>query len=110
VLYFKDAAQALIELSAAEPSRIQTRIYNIAGITPAFSARELVEIIQRQVPGARLAFEPDPVVVELLRELGALRINDACARVEWGWQLAYPLEAMVADFIREFETHRNYYL
>ena len=110
VLYYKDAAQALIDLAAAEPSRIQTRIYNIAGISPAFSARELVEIIQHHVSGARLAFEPDPVVVELLRELGALRINDDCARVEWGWRLAYPLEAMVADFIREFETHRNYYL
>jgi threonine 3-dehydrogenase len=110
VLYFKDAAQALIRLSAADPARIQTRIYNIAGVSPAFSARELVEIIQHQVPGARLTFEPDPVVVELLRELGALRINDDCARSEWGWQLAYPLEAMVADFIREFETHRTYYL
>jgi nucleoside-diphosphate-sugar epimerase len=110
VLYFKDAAQALIDLSAAEPSRIQTRVYNIAGVSPAFSARELVEIIRQQVPAARLTFEPDPVVVELLRELGALRINDDCARAEWGWQLSYPLEAMVADFIREFETHRNDYL
>jgi len=110
VLYFKDAAQALVDLSAADRSRIQTRIYNIAGVSPTFSARDLVEIIQNRIPGARLTFEPDPVVVELLRELGALRINDHCARAEWGWQLAYPLEEMVADFIHEFKIHRNYYL
>jgi len=109
VLYFKDAAQALVDLSAADPARIQTRIYNIAGISPAFSARELVELIKRRVPGARLTFEPDPVVVELLRELGALKINDDCARAEWGLRVAYPLEVMVEDFISEFETHRSYY-
>jgi threonine 3-dehydrogenase len=109
VLYFKDAAQALVDLSAADPARIQTRIYNIAGISPAFSALELVDIIKNRVPGARLTFEPDPVVVELLQELGALRINDDCARAEWGWRIAYPLKAMVEDFIDEFETHRSCY-
>ena len=109
VLYFKDAAQALVDLAAADPARIQTRIYNIAGISPAFSALELVDIIKNRVPGARLTFEPDRVVVELLRELGVLRINDDCARAEWGLRIAYPLKAMVEDFIDEFETHRNYY-
>jgi threonine 3-dehydrogenase len=109
VLYFKDAARALVDLAAADPVRIQTRIYNIAGVTPAFSARELVEIIQNRVPGARLTFEPDPVVVELLRELGTLRINDDCAKAEWGLQIGYPLQEMVEDFIGEFENHRDYY-
>jgi nucleoside-diphosphate-sugar epimerase len=109
VLYFKDAARALVDLAAADPARIRTRIYNIAGVTPAFSARELVEIIQNRVPDARLTFEPDPVVVELLRELGTLRINDDCARSEWGLRIGYPLKAMVEDFIGEFENHRDYY-
>jgi len=109
VLYFKDAARAMLDLAAADSARIRTRIYNIAGISPAFSARELVDIITHRVPGARLTFEPDPVVVELLRELGALKINDDCARSEWGLQIAYPLKEMVEDFIDEFEKHRNFY-
>jgi threonine 3-dehydrogenase len=109
VLYFKDAAQALVDLSAARTDRIRTRIYNIAGVTPAFSALELVEIIRNRVPGARLTFEPDPVVVELLQELGSLKINDDCARAEWGLRIAYPLKEMVEDFISEFEKYRNYY-
>jgi len=109
VLYFKDAARALVDLAAAEPARIQTRIYNIAGVSPAFSARELVDIIKKRIPGARLTFKPDPVVVELLRELGTLRINDDCAKTEWGLQIGYPLKEMVEDFIGEFEKHRNFY-
>lgn len=109
VLYFKDAARALVDLAAADPARIRTRIYNIAGISPAFSARELVDAIKKRVPEARLTFEPDPLVVELLRELGALKINDDCARSEWGLQVAYPLKEMVEDFIGEFEKNKNFY-
>ena len=56
-----------------------------------------------------LFVEPDPVVVELLRELGTLTINDDRARAEWGLRIAYPLKAMVEDFISEIEAHRNYY-
>jgi threonine 3-dehydrogenase len=109
VLYFKDAAQALLALSAAGSADIKTRIYNVAGITPPVSARELVELIENRIPGASLTFMPDPVVVELLRELGALKISDQCARAEWGLRLAYPLEAMIDDFILEFEKYKHYY-
>jgi len=109
VLYFKDAAQAIVDLSKANSAGIQTRIYNIAGISPAFSALELVDIVKNRIPRARLSFAPDPVVVELLNELGRLRINDDCARTEWGLRISYPLKEMVDDFIKEFEDHRNYY-
>jgi nucleoside-diphosphate-sugar epimerase len=109
-LYYKDAAMALKGLASADPSRIRTRVYNIAGITPPFSASELVKVIGKRIPEAQLSFNPDPVVVELLRELGSLKISDECARQEWGWQLAYPLEAMVDDFIGEFEKHKSSFL
>lgn len=109
-LYYKDAALALKGLADTDPERIRTRVYNIAGITPPFSARELVKVIEGRISGASLSFKPDSVVVELLRELGALKISDACARTEWGWKLSYPLEAMVDDFIEEFERHRSYFL
>lgn len=109
-LYYKDAAMALKALASADPSRIRTRVYNIAGITPPFSASELVKVIMKRIPEAQLSFKPDPVVVGLLRELGALNISDDCARQEWGWQLAYPLDAMVDDFIGEFEKNKAYFL
>ena len=108
-LYYKDAARALTMLSNAEPGKISTRIYNVAGISPPYSARELVEAISKRIPDARLTFEPDPGIVELLRELGSLRINDQRARAEWGWQVAYPLDELVDDFIEEFRRHRSYY-
>jgi threonine 3-dehydrogenase len=110
VMYYKDTAKALIKLANADPSAIRTRIYNIAGITPAFSAQELVQVIQDRLPDARLTFAPEPVVVELLRELGTLQISDKCAREEWQLEIEYSLEAMVDDFIRDFETNRKHYI
>lgn len=109
VLYFKDAARALLDLSAADPASVPTRIYNVAGISPPFSAIELVEIVRQRIPAAHLSFKPDPVVVELLRELGALGIDDKCARTEWGLRIAYPLDEMVDDFILEWEKYKECY-
>jgi threonine 3-dehydrogenase len=105
-LYYKDAALCLKALAAADASRIRTRVYNIAGIAPPYSARELVSVIEERIPGAALSFEPDQTVIELLRELGSLKINDECAQQEWGWKISFPLNAMVDDFIEEFGKNK----
>ncbi len=110
VIYFKDAGRALWLLAMAERSQIKTRIYNLAGIVPSFSAEELVALIRDRIPEARLTFNPDPATVELLKELGSLILDDECARSEWGWEIAYPLEEMVDDFIKEFEEHTSWYV
>jgi threonine 3-dehydrogenase len=110
VIYYKDAGRALVKLASAKSEAIPTRIYNIAGITPAFSARELVEVVQERIPDAQLTFAPDPRVVELLRELGSLTISDACARSEWQFEIEYTLASMVDDFIRDFELNRKHYI
>ncbi len=109
VIYFKDAARSLWELSQAPASRIQTVVYNLAGISPAFSAEELVHCIKEHIPGADLEFSPDPLIVELLRELGRLRIVDDAARNEWGWCPRYGMGDMIEDFIDEFRKHSTWY-
>jgi len=110
VIYFKDTGRALWLLAKAERSQIKTMIYNLAGIVPPFSAEDLVALIRKRIPGARLTFDPDPATVELLRELGSLILDDECARSEWGWKIAYPFTEMVDDFIKEFEEHTSWYV
>lgn len=109
VIYFKDVVRALRLLAQAERSHISTMIYNLAGISPPFSASELVTVVRARIPEARLTFNPDPNVMELLREIGRLRFDDSCAQSEWGWHTAYSLEEMVDDFIREFNKNRSWY-
>jgi len=110
VIYYKDAVRALYLLAQAKRSQISTMIYNIAGISPPFSARELVAIVCERIPGAQLTFNPDPNIVELLREIGRLKIDDSCAQSEWGWHISYSLEDMVDDFIKEFNKNRSWYM
>jgi nucleoside-diphosphate-sugar epimerase len=101
---------ALRLLAQAKKSQISTTIYNLAGISPPFSARELVTAVHTRIPDAKLTFNPDQKVMELLREIGRLRIDDSCAQSEWGWHIAYSLEEMVDDFIKEFNENRSWYV
>ncbi len=101
-IYFKDAARALLFLADADKRRINTMVYNLAGIRPSYTALRLVDTVVREVPEARLSFAPDPNVMALLKEIGRMEISEEKAREEWDWKIAYDLDAMVHDFISEF--------
>ena len=109
-LYFKDAVRALWLLSRAKREEMKTMIYNIAGLTPPYSAKELVEVVRSKIPGARLTFKPDPTLMELIKEIGTLRFNEERARFEWGWKTSFSLQEMVDDFIEEFTQNHSFYL
>lgn len=100
-IYYKDAARALLELALAPASRIKTKIYNINGFRPAYSAAELVAAVREQVPGAQLNFKPDPEIVSLLHAIGSRELDDSHARDEWGWEPGYDLLGMIQDFRSE---------
>jgi len=101
-IYSKDASRALLHLAETDKKRITTTVYNLAGITPPYTARQLVDTVIRKIPEAQLSFAPDPNVMALLKEIGRMVINEDKARREWDWKIAYDLEAMVHDFIEEF--------
>jgi threonine 3-dehydrogenase len=103
-IYYKDAARALLLLSEAEKSRLSRSVYNIAGITPPYSAMQLVQAVKRQIPEAKLSFTPDAHVMNLLSGLRNTKISDDKARLDWDWQVTYQVEAMVTDFIQEFHS------
>jgi len=108
VIYFKDAARALMMLADADEKDLPTRVYNIKGVAP-YTADDLVTIIRKRIPGAQLRFESDPTAVALLKRLGQLEFTDERAHNEWGWTSSYDLTAMVDDFIQEFKEHRSWY-
>ncbi len=100
-IYYKDAARALLELSLAPAAAIKTKVYNLNGFRPAYSAEELVRAVGAKVPGARLSFRPDPEITGLLQALGSHELDDAPAREEWGWRPGYDLPGMIEDFQAE---------
>jgi threonine 3-dehydrogenase len=108
IIYFKDAARAIVELGAAPPDRVTTVNYLIAGPTPIASAGELAELVRAKVPEARLDFRPDPTLQPMI-ERAALPIDDRNAREEWGWRAHYDQERIVDDFLRELALHPQRY-
>jgi threonine 3-dehydrogenase len=105
-IYFKDAARALLLLADTDKERITTAVYNLAGITPPYTARQLGDAVVAKVPQAKLSFAPDAQVMALLKEIGQMQISDEKARQDWGWEISFNLDEMVDDFIQEFH-HRS---
>jgi threonine 3-dehydrogenase len=107
VMYYKDAASAVVRLAAAPLANIQMGVYVVGGSTP--TAQEIADAVQRRLPTAQITFRPDPELQPLLDKL-VLPVDDRVARQEWGWQPTYGLAEMLDDFLRELELHSARYL
>jgi nucleoside-diphosphate-sugar epimerase len=109
LMYFKDAARSLRVLDAAAPEAVKTTCYTLAGITPVPSAAELASAIVARYPSARLEFKPDRFAMDFHEKLQGLGYDDSRARSELGWEPAFSLEAMIADFGEELRAHPERY-
>jgi threonine 3-dehydrogenase len=97
ILYYKDAAQAALDLADAPFDAIRTINYLVDGARPTPTAGELAEAVRRQIPDAAITFDPDPAAaLSLARKI---TIDDSAARKEWGWKPAHDVDAMIADMI-----------
>jgi threonine 3-dehydrogenase len=106
VLYFKDAARAIVQLADAPLSNIKTVNYLLAGTNP--SASELADMVGARVPGAQIDFQPDPSLQFMLNRM-MVRFDDSRAREEWGWEPHYTQDQMVDDFLQEMRQHPQRY-
>lgn len=106
ILYFKDAARAIVQLADAPLSTIRMVNYLVVGSDP--SAIELADMVRARIPGAQIDFQPDPTMQPMLNRL-SIRFDDSRAREEWGWQPHYSQEEMVDDFLQEMRLHPERY-
>ncbi len=110
VMYFKDAARCTDRVCGAEKEQIKTINYNVAGVVPVRTAKELEKAIRKYIPGTRVTYKPDPKIMEFFETLRMEEIDDARAQEEWGWKPSYAhLEDVVADFIQEMRSHPKRY-
>jgi nucleoside-diphosphate-sugar epimerase len=104
VIYYKDAIRAALMLFEASKDKIDTVCYNISGVSPARTARELETIIRKYIPQAAITYKPDQAIMRARQDMNVITIDDSRARSEWGWQpLYYDLEKIVVEFIQELK-------
>ena len=110
VTYFKDAIRAIEMLYYAPREQIKMVCYNISGVSPAQSAKQLEMAIKEFIPEAKITYKPDPVTMEFFRSQNIKIIDDSRAREEWGWEPLYTdFEKVVEDFIQEVRTKTEFY-
>jgi threonine 3-dehydrogenase len=108
VMYYKDAARAMIQLGEAPVEEIKTVNYLVDGVKPTPTAGRLAEIVRSRISGAQIAFEPNAIMQAVIDQ--AIRpLDDRRARDEWNWQPAYDQEAIVDDFLVELREHHERY-
>ena len=104
IVYVKDVANLAI-LTLENISKIKSRIYNVAGLTPSPTAREIVDAVRKHVRNVHIEFKPDPLAVEVVKSWPK---NMDCSRLrsELNWSPSYSdLNSLIKDFINEVKTH-----
>jgi threonine 3-dehydrogenase len=108
VMYFKEAAEAVVQLAGAPLENIKMVNYLAAGATPIASAQELADLVKARIPEAQIRFDPDLALQKILDKL-LLPIDDRKAKEEWGWESTFNQERIVDDFLDELAHHPERY-
>ncbi len=110
--YIKDNVRATEMLYYAPEEQIKTVCYNVIGVSPARTPKELASTIRKFIPEADITFRTDPELARFFDDFygGMKAVDDSRAREEWGWEpLHTNFEKMVEDFIYEVRTRPQLY-
>jgi len=99
--YYKDAAAGMIRLAEAPKENIKTVCYNTLG--DRITAQALKDAVERQLPQAKLSFNPDPAIDAIHNARKGVTFDDSNARKEWNWHQLYNTEAIIEDFCKELK-------
>ena len=98
MMYMPDAIKAAINLMEADPRYLVHRnAFNIASMS--FDPEEVYDAIRKHYPNFTMRYEVDPVR-QAIADSWPNKMNDVCARKEWGWSPSYNLETMTKDMIK----------
>ena len=97
MMYMPDALKAAVDIMQADPSGLVHRnSFNIASMS--FEPGQIAAAIRKEIPGLKVRYEVDPVR-QAIADSWPNKMDDACARKEWGWTPSYNLESMTRDMI-----------
>lgn len=97
MIYMPDALQAAIDVMEADPTRLVHRnAFNIASLS--FGPETVYQAIKKYKPQFEMVYDVDPLK-QSIAESWPDRLDDTCAREEWGWCPRYDLDAMTRDML-----------
>ncbi len=97
MMYMPDAIHAAINVMEADPSKLKHRnAFNVTAMS--FDPEILAAEIRKHIPDFRMEYEPDNVKM-CIANSWPNKMDDSCARAEWGWKPEYDLDKMTRDMI-----------
>ena len=105
MIYMPDALEAAVELMEADPARLRHRnAFNISAMS--FCPEDVAAYIRRYIPEFEITYQVDPVR-QALANSWPNNLEDYAARVEWGWNPQYDLDAMTRDMLGELKRREG---
>ncbi len=98
MMYMPDALRACVQLMEADPAKLVHRnSFNIAAMS--FAPEEIYAAVKKRLPDFSMTYEVDPVK-EAIANSWPNKLDDSCARNEWGWKPEWDLETMTDDMLK----------
>jgi nucleoside-diphosphate-sugar epimerase len=98
MMYMPDALDAAIDLMEADPSKLVHRnSFNVTAMS--FDPEIIAAEIRKHIPGFIMDYDVEPVK-QAIAESWPNKMDDTCARDEWGWKPKWNLENMTVDMLR----------
>ncbi len=97
MMYMPDALKAAVDIMNADPDKlIHRNSFNIASMS--FDPEILYNKIREHIPDFKMKYEVDPVR-QAIADSWPDRMDDSCAREEWGWKPSFDLDSMTVDML-----------
>jgi nucleoside-diphosphate-sugar epimerase len=98
MMYMPDALEAAIQLMEVEPSRLKHRnSFNVTAMS--FCPEMIAAEIKKHIPDFQITYSIDPIK-QSIAESWPNKMDDSCAREEWGWNPKYDLPTVTEDMLR----------
>lgn len=98
MMYLPDALRAAADIMVADPDKFKHRnSFNIASMS--FDPEIISAKIREYIPDFKMEYELDPLR-QKIADSWPNKMDDSCAREEWGWKPEYDLDAMTRDMLK----------
>ena len=106
MMYMPDALDAAIVLMEADPARLKHRnSFNVTAMS--FNPEMIAAEIRKHIPDLSVEYNVDPIK-QSIADSWPNKMDDSCAREEWGWNPTYNLAMTTEDMLRVIrEKHRK---
>ena len=98
MMYMPDCLEAAVQLMEVDPSRLKHRnSFNVTAMS--FCPEMIAAEIRRHIPDLVVHYEVNPIK-QGIADSWPNKMDDSCAREEWGWNPKYDLPTMTEDMLR----------